>query len=39
MHIIVTILLFVYIGLAVLLKVIELVSNISCRYYRTRAKK
>ena len=39
MHILVKILLFVYIGLAVLLKVIELVSNISCRYYRTRARK
>lgn len=39
MSIFVKVLLFIYIGLAVLLKVIELVSNISYRYYKSRARK
>lgn len=39
MSIFVKVLLFIYIGLVVLLKVIELVSNISYRYYKSRARK
>ncbi len=39
MSVIFKILLFIYIGLAVLLKVIELVSNICYRHYKVRARK